>query len=151
MDIHFDWQACGSSVKICVWPAQWIDFALQGFLKNIHDFQSSQANIHPSIFSSSRSFSARVLLATQWPQTPTTLIHPRTPLMIYMIICINIYIIYIYIRQHVQHVNNGNVFPNVSEVLVRNVNIPPPTPLMNIRRHVQHVDNILTTATCSLT
>ena len=36
-----------------------------------YDFQSSQANIHPAIFSSSRSFSARVLLATQRPQTPT--------------------------------------------------------------------------------
>ena len=35
------------------------------------DFQSSQANIHPSIFSSSRSFSARVLLTTQRPQSPT--------------------------------------------------------------------------------
>ena len=68
----------------------------KGSKKNIrkyHDFQSSQVNIHPSSFSSSRSFSAQVLLATQWPQTPPTLIHPATPLIIYIIIYIYIYII----------------------------------------------------------
>ena len=44
------------------------------------------------------------------------------------------------IRRHVQHVNNGNVFRNVSEILVRNVNPPTAHPLMNIRQHVQHVN-----------
>ena len=55
MDIHFDWQACDSRVKICVSPARWLDFALQGFKKTleIYDFQSSesyQGDIHSSSF-----------------------------------------------------------------------------------------------------
>ena len=33
MDIHFDWQACDSRVEICVSPARWLDFALQGSKK----------------------------------------------------------------------------------------------------------------------
>ena len=45
------------------------------------------------------------------------------------------------------HFNNGNMFRNVSAILVRDVNTPPhpPSPLMNIRQHVgahvQHVSN----------
>ena len=55
MDIHFDWQACDSRLKICVSPARWRDFALQGSKKTleIYDFQSSesyQGDIHSSSF-----------------------------------------------------------------------------------------------------
>ena len=35
MDIHFDWQACDSRVKIAVSPARWCDFCVQGPKKNI--------------------------------------------------------------------------------------------------------------------
>ena len=42
-----------------------------------------------------------------------TSIHPPTPITL------------MNIRRHVQHVNNGNVFRNVNEILVRNVNTPP--------------------------
>ena len=31
--MNFDWQACDSSVKICVSPAQWTDYFLQGLKK----------------------------------------------------------------------------------------------------------------------
>ena len=53
--IHFDWQACDSRVKICVSPARWLGFALQGLKKTleIYDFQSSesyQGGIHSSSF-----------------------------------------------------------------------------------------------------
>ena len=33
MDIHFDWQACDSRVKMYVSLARWLDFALQGSKK----------------------------------------------------------------------------------------------------------------------
>ena len=42
------------------------------------------------------------------------------------------------VRKHVQHVNNMYKFPNVREVLVKDVNISP-TPLMIIRQDVQRV------------
>ena len=73
MDIHFGWQACDSSVKKIAFCLRGESILLFKGRKKIrkYDFQSSQANIHPAIFSSSRSFSARVLLATQRPQTPT--------------------------------------------------------------------------------
>ena len=35
MDIHFDWQACDSRVKIWISPARWLDFSLQGWKKHI--------------------------------------------------------------------------------------------------------------------
>ena len=55
MDIHFDWQACDSRVKICGSPARRLDFALQGLKKTLefYDFQSSesyQGDIHSSSF-----------------------------------------------------------------------------------------------------
>ena len=60
MDIHFDWQACDSSVKICVSPTRWIDFVLRGPKKTLefYGFQWSHANIHPSMSSSARYTSA---------------------------------------------------------------------------------------------
>ena len=53
MDIHFDWQACDSRVKICVSPAQWRDFCSSRVKKTleIYDSQSSesyQGDIHSS-------------------------------------------------------------------------------------------------------
>ena len=80
------------------------------------------------IFSSSRRFSARALVATQKPQTAT--------------------------RQHCDAMSScrpkciffvnllfflwSNVFHNVREVLVKDVNTPP-HPLMIIRQHAQRV------------
>ena len=54
MDIHFDWQACDSRVKICVSPAV-TRFCSSRVKKNIriYDFQSSesyQGDIHSSSF-----------------------------------------------------------------------------------------------------
>ena len=49
-----------------------------------------------------------------------------------------------------QHVNNGNVFRKVTEVLVKNVNPPPnPRPLMIIRQPPPLDDHTTACATCA--
>ena len=46
MDIHFDWQPCDSRVKICVSPARWCDFCVQGLTKNIVIFFETIDHLH---------------------------------------------------------------------------------------------------------
>ena len=76
VDIHVDWQACGvwlkcQNVRFAFAVNRFCSSRVKTQTLEHYDFHSSQASIHPSIFSSSRSFSAQVLLATQQPQTPT--------------------------------------------------------------------------------
>ena len=46
-------------------------------------------------------------------------------------------------RRRVQHLYNGTMLLQASDVLVKDVNTPPhpPTLLMTIRQHVQHLYN----------
>ena len=66
MDIHFDWQACDSRVKICVSPARLLDFALQGSKPN-HIRAAFTLPVFPLLDASG----ARALVATQVPQSAT--------------------------------------------------------------------------------
>ena len=139
MDIHFDWQACASSVIFAfrLRCESILHFALQGLKKalNNYDFQSSQSsqeNIHPSSFFSSRSFSARVLLATQRPQIATrrqynamSTFKPKCPFFVH-------FLVFLWRMDIGLHFNGGNMFRNVSALF-------------------DSMCNMLTTATCSVT
>ena len=77
MGIHFDWQACDSRVKICVSPARWLDFALQGSKKNIRNLWFSIIRVISGRHSLFQFFplldasGARALVAKQNPQSAT--------------------------------------------------------------------------------
>ena len=95
MDIHFDWQACDSRVKICVSPARWLDFALQGSKKNIRNLWFSIIRImnhirptftHP-VVSSSRRFSARAPVVQQGSiVTPCPAVGPSVFFLVHLLI-----------------------------------------------------------------
>ena len=88
----------------------------------IYDFQVSHASIHQIIhpfFFTSRSISAKVFVL----YSPTTLSHPPhpTPLLT--------------IREHVQHVDNGNKFRSPCVITPQEHSPPPPpTPLVDHKR-----------------
>ena len=76
MGIYFVWQACDSRVKICVSPARWLDFALQGS-KNTRNLWFSIIRIISGRHSLFQCFplldagGARALVAKQNPQSAT--------------------------------------------------------------------------------
>ena len=130
MDIHFDWQACDSSSKICMSPGNEsiLFFECKKKLR-VYDFQVFHANSQQVMvicqsFFTYRSISAQVFSAKLRPP----------PNMVRACNCNR--------RERVRNMST-TATSSVGPVLYssRTLSHPTPHPLLTIREHVQHVNN----------